>query len=468
VISPRVATIGQMIITVVLVLLKDPRYLPALLVLQFTPQDFRGGVGANLEGQYERFDALVIFIAGFPFTPNYALLLSLFFRVSYDLVTTPMAYARRPGFWLLPLWVLALVLSLYNSFLGRFHGYYSWTVPIRLTLSFLAIWYGVSLAGNTRAFWFTLRSRLPLIGLVTLGLGLFGLFSNRLTWLLLSLMSVLPFVLLADGKRPLRLPQIVLAALMLLTSTATALGFRFTGMAYEEVALPGEGALSTLTTILLFGLSLALAIRSFVANRRGRSLRFSPFAITLLYVLYMLIPFVIPTITAGVDVENKNYRGTDTIANRMAYKLLWERAALWRGAVDQIKEPPYIFVPSGRPGYIIMNSGRRYEWFFGAHNIVLYVLQLEGILLGAVSLFFVYVALVAGAYGYQGNPLRTAQVCGTCVLGMVFATGFGGMALAEPAVSFFVFSFAGACLAAPRPTPRHVQQYRDGGSSHDQ
>ena len=42
------------------------------------------------------------------------------------------------------------------------------------------------------------------------------------------------------------------------------------------------------------------------------------------------------------------------------------------------------------------------------------------------------------------------------------------VALAEPAVSFFVFSFAGACLAAPRPTPRHVQQYRDGGSSHDQ
>jgi hypothetical protein len=451
--SPRFCTISQMILTTILVLLKDPRYLPALFVLQFTPQDFKGGVGAGFEGQLERFEALVIFIAGFPFTPNYMLLVSLFARVSYDLFTTPLLYARRPGLWLLPLWGIAFALSSYNSVLGRFEGYFSWTVPIRLTLSFLALWYGVGMAMKANALWFTLRSRIQLVGFVTLALSLFGAFNNRLTWTLLSLMVPLSVVPLVYGRRHGYTQSRLLSITALAISAGYALGFRATAAAYEKSLSSGEGALSTLTTILVFGSSLllSLAITFFRRPHAGPGL-WRLLGLTAAYLVFIAIPFAVAPLAMNVEIENKQYSGTDTIVNRMAYKLLWERAALWRGAIDQIQSPPYVFVPAGRPGYMITNSGRIYNWSFGAHNITLHILQFEGVVLGVLSLFFIYIALLAGSYGYVQNSLRFAAVLGISVITMVFAPGFGGMALAEPATSFFVFTFAGACLVSCLPT----------------
>jgi hypothetical protein len=455
--SPRFCTISQMILTTILVLLKDPRYLPALFVLQFTPQDFKGGVGAGFEGQLERFDALVIFIAGYPFTPNYMLLISLFARVAYDLVTTPLLYVRRPGAWLLPVWLMAFALSFYNSVLGRFDGYFSWTVPIRLTLSFLALWYGVGLAMNPRTLWFAVRNRLQVIGLVALVLSLFGSFNNRLTWTLLSITIPLSAIPLFYGGRYGRWQPRWISAAALAITAAYALGFRATSAAYEKSLTTGEGALSTLTTILVFGcaLALSLAIGIFRRPHAGASLR-RVIGLTAAYLLFIAIPFAVSPMAMNVEVEDKQYSGTDTIGNRIAYKLFWERAALWRGALDQIHSPPYVFVPAGRPGYLITNAGRVYQWTFGAHNIVLHVLQFEGLLLGIISLFFIYIALLAGSFGYVQNPLRCAAVLGISVITMVFAPGFGGMALAEPSTSFFVFTFAGACLVSPpgkQPTP---------------
>jgi hypothetical protein len=455
IVSPRFCTIGQMVFTSVLVLLKDPRCLPALMVLQFTPQDFKGGVGAGFEGQIERFEALVIFIFGFPFTPNYMLLVSLFARVMYDLFTSPMRYARRPGLWLLPLWGIAFALSVYNSVLGRFEGYFSWTVPVRLTLSFLALWYGVGLGMNARAMWFALRGRIQWLGVAALALSMFGAFNNRLTWTLLSIvipLSVIPLVY-ERGHGFSRARWLSLATLGI--SVGYALGFRATAAAYEQSVSKGEGALSTLTTILVFGSSLLLSLTIRFLRRphaAGALRRWA--AVTVAYLLFLAIPFAVAPLAMNVEIVNKEYSGTDTIANRIAYKLLWERAALWRGAIDQIQTPPYVFVPAGRPGYMITNSGRLYNWYFGAHNIALHVLQFEGILLGVFSLFFIYIALLAGSYGYTQNPLRSAAVLGVSVITMVFAPGFGGMALAEPATSFFVFTFAGVCLvSSPLPTP---------------
>lgn len=458
-VAPRLSTITQMALTVFFLLLANPAYLPALMVLQFTATDFSGGIGATMEGQYERFDALVIYIAGFSFTPNHFLLIGLTLRVLYDVLTRPSIFRSRASLWLLVLWTIALWLAIESSFMGLADRNPAWTMPTRMTMSFLGLWYGVAISRDIPALVWAIRDRLPWIMVATFVLAFFGLFSNRLTWLLMSLAVLLGMTLIrpAQGQRY----RIVMGWTLLVLSTMIAFGFTVNPAVAERITRQLGGVSSTLSTILIWLSSLGLGYLMLRARQPAdrRNLQFLPLAAVVGYALFLALPFVVATATEGVDVEVKSNAGAATYWDRMMMKLLHERASLWRGAISQIKEPPHVFVPAGRPGVIITNAGRTIQWRFGAHNIVLFALESEGLVLGSISLLFYFLAVLAAARGMAYGTPFVARVIAPCVISLTIGAGIGGMALAEPAMGFFLFVLAGASTPQPRLTPVFNRQH---------
>jgi hypothetical protein len=459
-IAPRLSTVVQMALTVVFLMLANPAYLPAIMVLQFTATDFRGGIGASMEGQYERFDALVIYIAGFPFTPNHFLLIGLTLRVLYDVLTRPSVFRSRASLWLLVPWAVALGFAIESSFMGLADRNPAWTMPTRMTMTFLGLWYGVAISRDQKSLAWAVRDRLPWIMVAAFVLAFFGLFANRLTWMLMSMAVLLGFVFVWPGEGERRRPTMGWTLLAL--SGLLAFGFTANPEVAERVTRQLGGVSSTLSTILIWMGSLGLAYVGLRARRSNekRGLWYVPLAATVAYVAFLVFPFIVAAATEGVDVEVKSNAAAASYWDRIMLKLFHERASLWRGAISQIKEPPHVFVPAGRPGVIITNAGRSIKWKFGAHNIVLFALESEGLVLGSLSLLFYYLALLAAARGMAFGTPFVARVTAPCVIALIFGAGVGGMAIAEPATGVFLFVLAGASIPQPRATPYRNQLQR--------
>lgn len=459
-IAPRLSTIIQMALTFILVLLANPAYLPAIMALQFTATDFSGGIGAEMEGQYERFDALVIPIFGFPFTPNHFLLIGLMLRVFYDILTRPSIFRSRVSLWLLFPWFIALWLAVESSFMGLADGNPAWTMPTRMTMAFLGLWYGVAISRDMPSLVWAIRHRLSWIMVPAFVLAFGGLFANRLGWLLMSLAVLLGITFIRPEEKGER-KRAVIGWILLALSTLLAFGFTVNPEVADQISQQLGGVSSTLSTILIWLSSLGLgclALRARRANDR-RNLRFLPLAATVGYALFLALPFVVAAATEDLDVEVKSNAAATSYQDRIMMKLLHERASIWRGAIVQIKNPPYVFVPAGRPSEIITNSGRTITWTRGAHNIVLFALESEGLVLGSISLSFYFLAVLAAARGMAYGSPFVARVIAPCVLSLSAGAGVGGMALAEPGTGFFLFVLAGASTPLWRPAPLINRRY---------
>ena len=447
--APQASTIIQMILAAVFVLLADVRLLPALLALQFTVTDFKGGVAAGMETQYERFEGMVIFVAGLPFTTNYILLLALLIRVLYDVATRPMVFRGTIGQGTALVWLMMLVITAYNSFLGRALGNPSWTAPTRVMLSLGALWYGVTLNRDRTLVLEVLRRRIAPITTVILGMAFCEAVVNRLNWLLIGLGITLAadaaFGETVGRRRPIK------AALLAFLSLAVGFGFRATPAMLELAKRHGAGFSATLTTMLVPVISAGLALLCWPRRSDTRSHTWSrrsvSFMATSLYVMFCAFPFVVSALTMNYDPETTG-RGEDVrLRDRIAYKLLAERAAIWRGAIDQIGSAPYVFIPAGRDGYLITNSGKSGRFTVGSHNVVLETLRSQGLVVGPVTLWFFYLAFLAASKACLSKPDPVARILGPPVIAVTVGTGVSGASMLDPNLSFLTLVFAGICMA---------------------
>ncbi len=448
----QASTIAQMILTVIAVMATDVRMFPAIMLLQCTFTDFKGGIGAGMEGQYERFEALTIYIAGFPMTPGYVLTLAVTVRVLFAMVTEPVRLSRAMPLLLLVPWVPSFVIAIINSFTTLQQRLPGWTANIREDLQFFALWYGVLLAIQPNAsanLKTTLRTRLALICIVALSLNFCSLFTNRFTWLLMGLGSVVGLQsILVRADR-----NLLLAVPLLTLSLFHAVGIKATSAAQAAAAAAAGGYSSTLTTLLIFLGSLGLGL---LLYRRGAAVQAAPlpsvsraktFSLAAaIFAGFIAVPFIVAPTTVGLSIDMEPDTELQTYRERLMHKLLLERASLWRGGIEQIMEPPYVFKARNPQNYFITPSEKRVYVTFSSHNMVLDALRTQGWLVGCVTIFFLFVCFyVALATYYRCRFPEPIAVVAIVSMTINLGSGIAGVAMTEAGTSCFVMSFVGMC-----------------------
>jgi hypothetical protein len=459
-IDPKLSTLIQMVLAAVFILLADVRLVPALMALQFTVTDFQGGVAASMETQYERYEGMVIVIGGLPFTANYVLLLAVLVRVLYDVLTQPRLLRGPLGIPSVLVWLSTMVLAIHNSLLGRALGNPSWSAPARITLAIGALWLGAVLAKDRSLLLQVLRRRIAPFVIVVLGLAFCEMVVNRLTWLLVALGITLAvdafFNADRGGRKPIR------AMLLLFLSLAIGFGLRATPAMLELARQRGGSFAATLTTMLVPVLTggLVWLCRPRRGSLADRSRPGSAVLVTttVLYLAFCAFPFIISALTINMDVETRGREENISLRERVAYKLFFERAAIWRGSIDQISQPPYVFVPSGRDGYLITNAGRSGKFIVGSHNMVLECLRSGGLLAGLVTLGFFYMSVVAAAVACFVRPDAVGRILGPALIAVTIGTGVSGASVLDPTLGFFTLLFGGMCMGGnlvSRSSPMH-------------
>jgi hypothetical protein len=447
--SPYACTRLQILLTIILVLHRSPVWLPALILLQFTPTDFRGGMGAAMDVQYERFEGLTVYVFGFPLTPNFTLVLAMVVRTIYDIATYPSRFRGVISSWLLMPIAIAVVVSAYNSiFLGLLERVPGWSAPLRTALGSLAVWYGISIAKDWHLFKGVLVRRVSLIS------GAFFFIAFFMPLVNIQYCYLIPFGVACAAGMLLGKDMSSLAAKPLAVSilTMSALNYvlakRASEAVIEAVKRVGGGVVSQTTHTVMAALPLGLMlVRPRLVSPRNAVISGGLAAV--FFILYVAAPFYLASLNLDVDVRANT---AATFYERAVYKLFHERSSIWRGKIKLISNPPYVFVPPSRVSTWITASGDEYRFSPSAHNMVLEHFASEGMLSGAINLLVVFVGFAAALRVWLATPDTFAGVLATTfIIGMMW-NGFGVGHCVDTAASFLLMTTAGGCLvAAARP-----------------
>lgn len=462
--AAKSVTAIQMVLTFVLVMAGHVSFLPALLLLQVTPTDFQGGTLADYDTQLERFETLNFYIAGIPLSPNYVLLGTIALRVLFELVTSPSTFRGIMHPVIFIAWCICLALDMTTSLYTRFEGVASWTVPFRTQLVLAAYWYGAILFRDRTLIYAILNRRFFWLAAALVGITRVSFFLNRSLWFC---MAILPPLLAARIKT--RAPlQIIIAVIALAIDVAAAAGIYASAALAATIAETMIGVGSTLTTMGIFATSMACtglwivqsgrqAPTSYRQQRRLARLVFVGSAL-----LLTVTPLVVPPLTMGTSVGVRRYGEHLTLVERLSHKLFDERGAIWRGAIEEILDPPYVIKPVPEATKIIFPDGSTAPWKYGAHNLLLdlltknrWVTGLFAYVFFLVSLWHVSLQAVAG----REPGIRTLAVA---ALATGVMTSLSGSAVLDAVGGFLYLSSAGLAAMQNR-LERRTRLTVDGG-----
>jgi hypothetical protein len=445
--EPYSCTRLQILLTVILVLHRNPVWIPALILLQFTPTDFKGGYGGNMAVQYERFEGLTVFMFGFPLTPNFTLVLSMVLRAVLDLLGHPQRFRGViPGLLLVPV-VVAVVITAYNSvFLGFLEHVPGWSAPLRASLTSLAVWYGASIAADWEQYRRVLLGRVSLLSLAFVGVTFVAPFLNPQYCFLIPFGASCAVVFLTARDARGWSKKLTGA----LTMVFSLMNYLFNRRASESVieatkTVAGGVITQTTQTVMAVVPVVVMMLRPRLVSARNR--RWATPVATVFFAVYLALPFVIAAASRGVEVDVRGHTAK-TFLERVTYKLFFERSSIWRGAADTLSRPPFVFVPPSRESKWITASGEEFRFRASPHNMVLHHLMSEGWLAGAINLMVIFVAFRAAVVAWL---VRTDSFSGvlatTFIVGMMW-DGFGIAHCVEGAVAFMLLSTGGACCLA--------------------
>jgi hypothetical protein len=445
--EPYSCTRLQILLTVILVLHRNPVWIPAIILLQLTPTDFKGGYGATMDVQYERFEGLTVYVLGFPLTPNFTLVLSMVLRAVLDIAGYPQRFKGViPGLLLAPVTV-AVMITAYNSVvLGLLERVPGWSAPLRTSLLSLAVWYGVSMATDWEQYRRVLLGRVSLLSLAFVGATFVAPFVNAQYCFLIPFGASCAIVFLT-ARDTRGWSKKLTGALTLVFSLVNFLFNRRASESVIEATKTVAGGVVTQTnqTVMAVLPVVMMMIRPRVVSPLNR--RWATPVATVLFAVYLALPFVIAAVSKGVDVDVRANTAT-TFRERVTYKLFFERSSIWRGAVDTLSRPPLVFVPPSRESKWITASGEEFRFRASPHNMVLHHLISEGWIAGAINLLVVFVAFRAAVVAWL---VRTDSFSGilatTFIVGMMW-DGFGIAHCVEGAVAFLLLSTGGACCLA--------------------
>jgi hypothetical protein len=465
-VAPYACTRLQILFTIILMLHRSPLWLPALILMQFTPTDFKGGYGGMMDVQYERFEGLTVYVFGFPLTPNFSLVLSMVARAAYDIATYPGKFRRLLSPWLLILILIATLISGYNSiFIGLFDRRPGWSAPLRMSLGSLALWYGVAIAMDWPVYKAVMLRRVNLIAAAFVFCAFFFPMNNVQYCFLIPFGSACAIGMLTS--KDLRFPAAKPIAIGSLSMSVLnyMLGTKASEAVIEATKQSSGGVVSQTTNTVMAGAPIALMlIRPRIVS--PRNMRIAAAVATVGFAIYIALPFFLASLNKDVDIRANTAK---TFYERAVYKLFFERAAIWRGKIKLMSTPPYVFVPPARESTWVTADGRERRWMVGAHNMVVEHLTTEGLLCGAINLFLVFVAVLAAIRVWLARPDAFSGVlASTFIIGELW-NGFGLGNCADSAANFLLLTTAGACCIAAAgpangPAPALNGGFREGSA----
>lgn len=438
---PQPCTILQILLISAFIFHGSASWLPAIVALLLTPTDFKAG---GMDLQYEKFEGVTVYILGFPMTASYAIVLAV-------LVRGLMEWASMPGYlqkglnrlWLAPVAIGALI-CVYSALVALDARTPGWSAAARATLLPVSLWYSIALTRN----WLLVREVLmrrmgPLCAAIVASgffAPVFGVFTCFYLSLAVGWATLVGFG--GAGRDYPSLRPVAWAALAICLAVPVG-GLRISSAVAEASYIKmGNTSLSTMSLAMTaIAASLALLHARVRAAASGRS---AWFVATAVFSMYVALPFAVAQFSSGKEFETEGNIGS--ITQRITYKFLVERPAIWRGSIEVLSEPPYVIVPPNRAGSIITAGGQRVTFRHSSHNLVLEILRSQGFVSGAISLLILYICFAACVRSYctVNDPAACVAAITFMVGGLVNGIGVGH--LLETGTGFMLYACAGIVI----------------------
>ena len=440
---PQACTVLQILLIAGFILHGSAAWLPAIVALLLTPTDFKAG---GMDLQYEKFEGVTVYILGFPMTASYAI-------VGAVLVRGLMEWATMPGYlhkglnrlWLIPVAIGASI-CVYSGILALDARTPGWSAAARATLLLVSLWYAIALTRDWSLVREVMMRRMGPLCAAIVASGFFAPVFGVFTCFYLSLaVGWATLVGFGGAGRDYPLLRPVAWAALAICFAVPIGGLRVSGaVAAASYTKMGNTSLSTMSlTMTVIAVSLALLHARVRAAGSGRS---AWLAATAVFSLYVALPFVVAQFSTGKEFETEGNIGS--LTQRITYKFLVERPAIWRGSIEVLSDPPYVIVPPNRAGSIITAGGQRIAFRHSSHNLVLEILRSQGSVSGVISLFMLYVCFVACVRAYMtvADPASCVAAITFMVGGLVNGVGVGH--LLETGTGFMLYVCAGIAIGA--------------------
>ena len=365
-------------------------FLPALFVCQFFASDFQLGEMMTFEYLLERHESARIMVFGFPLTTNYAFAACVTIRVLHEAFSRPRTFAGIISpMWLL-LWVSCFLPAVLSATLGKAEARFSWTAPIRDVMMVGCIFYGMILARNVDDTIAVITRRLVPLSCAMITLAMAGYFYSRGMYFVTALGPSLFLSWKAFAGRAGR--WAIYAYLFSLTSLyAFALYPTPYARQIAESLYSTSGNSTALIACWVLPIVIIVIIRrnSRVDNRRAGWVNLLP-VVAGVSALLLPVAFAILSVTFTVEMQKVKDPGELPVRERFVYKLFYDRAPIWRGALDEILTPPFFLKTGGMSmGYRLMLDGDKVPWPAGSHNLALEELRRNGWYTGAICLILI-------------------------------------------------------------------------------
>ena len=201
----------------------------------------------------------------------------------------------------------------------------------------------------------------------------------------------------------------------------------------------------TMMVIVLFSIlfSLVGSVKKVSLGPLGKSLSSKGGGIILSLVLF----FTVGVLYSGLKMIQQNEEININVKNinegfesRLENKVLADRLPFWYAAFEQIISGPYIIVPSGRPLKII---GITNDWVVGAHNTILEMLRLNGLVAGSFILYIYFFALRNLLVVLGNSNIRFLRTLAAGLLSVAIIGMTTGDFPADLTVGFWIWSITG-------------------------
>ena len=346
-------------------------------------------------------------------------------RVLQERINRPSTFVRKADWWLLNLWVIALVPACILFVLSYQLRYDNWTRGMRFFLLASSYFYGLILIRNWRGNALKeLTNRFAVFVCLMLTLMNLAVYWSHHGFLFVALGVGFGLHWMAAGSQAERFLGVVLVVLSV------------------RYAISSTLTIFASAIFVLVGWLITLLRRNSTIPRQ---------LVKVMGVLTIGVSFLFSIIvvefSARAGIESESYVSTDGdgLGNRLVSKTFQDRLSLWRPAYAQVVSGPYLFVPSGRP--LTVKEFGVDDWVVGAHNVPLEVLRNSGFFIGPVVLALYALALVrlvdviAGARSGVLGCLA-AGLFGLCAVGIPT-----GDFPADMTVGFFIWAMIGATSA---------------------
>ena len=441
--APRTCTVIQIFLMAGFIMHGSAAWLPAILMLLFTPTDFKAG-GADL--LWEKFEGVTVYVLGFPLTASYSIVGAVLIRGLLEVATMPRVLAAAfSRWWLLPI-AAASSICVYAGLQALDQRMPGWSSSARATLSLVTLWYGVSLCRDWSLLKEVVMRRLgPLCGVIVTTMFFVPLMGILISVYLSCAAAWSATVLLGVGGREYARFKPLALFFMIVCVAVPACGFRVSS-AVAAVAFAKMGNTNQTTmTVLITVTALAMgAVQPLCLRPKGKLTAW--LVATILFVSYVALPFVV------AEYSREKEFGTDknvgTLRERVTYKLFVERPAIWRGTIEVLKEPPYVIVPPNRSGGMITAGGQRLAFKFSSHNVVLDYFRSQGFVSGSVSLTLLYVGFVSAVTAFLTVRDPVALISAAVFVCGAMLNGLAAGHILETGPGFMLWTFAGICLGA--------------------